>query len=71
MIVEVLKNCGEDLSRENLIKQATNINGLQLPLFIPGVTINISPTEPDCWRKPGWRVSTAPDGCCSMMLFGN
>ena len=27
MIVEILKNCGDDLSRENLIKQATNIRG--------------------------------------------
>ena len=50
-IVEVLKNCGEDLSRENLMKQATNINGLQLPLFIPGVKINISPTSRVAWRQ--------------------
>jgi branched-chain amino acid transport system substrate-binding protein len=51
MIVEVLKNCGEDLSRENVMKQATNINGLQLPLFIPGVKINISPTSRVAWRQ--------------------
>jgi branched-chain amino acid transport system substrate-binding protein len=51
MIMEVLKNCGDDLSREKLIKQATNINGLQLPLFIPGVKINISPTSRIAWRQ--------------------
>ena len=51
MIVEVLTNCGEDLSRENLMKQATNINGLQLPLFILGVKINISPTSRVAWRQ--------------------
>jgi branched-chain amino acid transport system substrate-binding protein len=51
MIVEVLKNCGDDLSRENLIYQATNIRGLQLPMFLPGVTINISPSARIGWKK--------------------
>jgi branched-chain amino acid transport system substrate-binding protein len=50
-IVEILKNCGDDLSRENLIKQATNIRNLQLPIFLPGVTINISPSNRIGWRK--------------------
>ena len=35
MIVEILKRCGDDLSRENLIRQATNIQGIQLPMFLP------------------------------------
>ncbi len=51
MIVEVLKNCGDDLSRENLIHRATNIRGLQLPMFLPGVTINISPSARIGWKK--------------------
>ncbi|MHC2332827.1 ABC transporter substrate-binding protein [Bradyrhizobium sp. USDA 4454] len=51
MIVEVLTNCGDDLSRENLIHQATNIRGLQLPMFLPGVTINISPSARIGWKK--------------------
>jgi branched-chain amino acid transport system substrate-binding protein len=51
MIVEVLRKCGDDLSRENLLKQATNIQGLQLPLFLPGVKINISPTSRIAWRQ--------------------
>jgi branched-chain amino acid transport system substrate-binding protein len=51
MIVEVLKNCGDDLSRENLIHQATNIRGLQLPMFLPGLTINISPSARIGWKK--------------------
>jgi branched-chain amino acid transport system substrate-binding protein len=51
MIVEILTNCGEDLSRENLIKQATNIRGFQLPMFLPGVTINVSPSARVGWRK--------------------
>jgi len=51
IIVEILKNCGDDLSRENLIKQATNIQGLQLPMFLPGLTINVTPTNRVAWRK--------------------
>jgi branched-chain amino acid transport system substrate-binding protein len=53
MIVEVLKRCGDDLSRENLLKQATNIHDLQLPLFLPGVTIDISPASRVAWRRAG------------------
>ncbi|WP_027567921.1 hypothetical protein [Bradyrhizobium sp. URHA0013] len=51
MIVEILKNCGDDLSRENLINQATNVRGLQLSMFLPGVTINISPSARVGWKK--------------------
>jgi len=51
IIVEILKNCGDDLSRENLIRQATNIRGVQLPLFLPGLTINVTPTNRIAWRK--------------------
>jgi branched-chain amino acid transport system substrate-binding protein len=51
IIVEILKNCGDDLSRENLIKQATNIQSLQLPMFLPGVTINVTPSNRIGWRK--------------------
>ena len=51
IIVEILKNCGDDLSRENLIRQATNMRGVQLPLFLPGLTINVTPTNRVAWRK--------------------
>jgi ABC-type branched-subunit amino acid transport system substrate-binding protein len=51
IIVEILKNCGDDLSRENLIRQATNMRGVQLPLFLPGLTINVTPTNRIAWRK--------------------
>ena len=51
MIVEILKRCGDDLSRENLIRHATNIQGFQLPMFLPGVTINVSPSNRIAWRK--------------------
>jgi len=51
IIVEVLRKCGEDLSRENLIKQATNVSEFQLSMFLPGVTINITPHQRIGWRK--------------------
>jgi branched-chain amino acid transport system substrate-binding protein len=51
IIVEVLRECGDDLSRENLIKQATNVSEFQLSMFLPGVTINITPHQRIGWRK--------------------
>ena len=44
-LVTVLRACGNDLSRENMMKQATNINNLQLPGLLPGITLNTSPTN--------------------------
>jgi branched-chain amino acid transport system substrate-binding protein len=44
-MVYVLKQCGDDLTRENVLKQATSINHLSQGLFLPGMTINTSPTD--------------------------
>jgi branched-chain amino acid transport system substrate-binding protein len=41
-LVHVLKNCGDDLTRANIMKQAASIQGLQLEGLLPGVTINTS-----------------------------
>jgi len=41
----VLKQVGNDLTRESILKQATNIHDLQLPLLLPGITLNTSPTN--------------------------
>jgi branched-chain amino acid transport system substrate-binding protein len=43
--VQVLKQVGNDLTRESILKQATNIHDLQLPLLLPGITLNTSPTN--------------------------
>jgi len=45
LLVHVLKQCGNDLSRENIMHQATNIKNLELPLLLPGMKINTSPTD--------------------------
>ena len=42
-MVQVLKQCGNDLSRENIMKEAANIKNLQGPMSLPGATINTSP----------------------------
>jgi hypothetical protein len=39
----VLKQCGDDLSRENVLKQSLNIRNLHGPVMLPGATINTSP----------------------------
>ncbi|OCK55589.1 ABC transporter substrate-binding protein [Bradyrhizobium sp. LMTR 3] len=44
-LVEVLKNCGDDLSRENIMKQARAIKGVQLPMMVQGILINTSPYD--------------------------
>jgi ABC-type branched-subunit amino acid transport system substrate-binding protein len=44
-LVHVLKACGNDLTRENLMKQAANIKALKLPLLLPGMALNTSPTD--------------------------
>ena len=44
-MVQVLKQCGNDLSRDNIMKQAANLKDLELPLLLPGIKINTSPTN--------------------------
>ncbi len=44
-MLQTIKQCGADLSRENVMKQAANIKDLELPLLLPGMRINTSPTN--------------------------
>ena len=41
----VLRQCGNDLSRENIMRQATSLHDVRLPLLLPGSLINTSPTQ--------------------------
>jgi branched-chain amino acid transport system substrate-binding protein len=45
MLVQVLKQCGEDLTRENVMRQAANLHHLALPMLLPGITVNTGPTD--------------------------
>ncbi len=44
-MVQVLKQCGNDLTRANVMRQAANLHHLALPMLLPGVTVNTSPTD--------------------------
>ena len=44
-MVQVLKQCGSDLSRENIMRQAANLKNFVLPMGLPGMSINTSPTN--------------------------
>jgi ABC-type branched-subunit amino acid transport system substrate-binding protein len=45
MIELILKNSGDNLTRENVMKQATNIRNQQFGLLLPGVTVNVTPDD--------------------------
>jgi ABC-type branched-subunit amino acid transport system substrate-binding protein len=44
-LVQVLKQCGDDLSRANVMKQATNLKGFAPPLLLPGITFDTGPNN--------------------------
>ena len=44
-LVQVLKQAGNELTRENVMKQATNLKNFELGMLLPGVRLNTSPTD--------------------------
>jgi len=45
LLVHVLKQCGDDLTRENVMKQAASLKNVQLDLSLPGIVANTSATD--------------------------
>ncbi|MGE5640102.1 MAG: ABC transporter substrate-binding protein [Clostridia bacterium] len=45
VLEQVLKQCGDNLTHENVMKQAANIKNLQLDTMIPGITIDTGPDD--------------------------
>jgi len=45
LMVQILKQCGNDLTRENVMRQAANLKNVKLPLLLPGMSINTSPSD--------------------------
>jgi branched-chain amino acid transport system substrate-binding protein len=45
LLIEVLKRCGDDLTRENVMRQATNLKDVQLDLALPGIVGSTSPSD--------------------------
>ena len=44
-MLQVLKQCNGDFSRENVMKQAESLNDLGLPMLLPGIKVNTSHTD--------------------------
>jgi branched-chain amino acid transport system substrate-binding protein len=45
IMVQVLKQCGDDLTRENVMRQAANLKSVRLPLLLPGIEVNTAQTQ--------------------------
>jgi branched-chain amino acid transport system substrate-binding protein len=45
VLVAVLKQCGDDLTRANVMKQAANLKNLTFGMLLPGVTVSTSPID--------------------------
>ena len=44
-LVQVLKQCGDNLTRENVMKQAANLKNFDTGMGLPGILINTTPTD--------------------------
>jgi len=44
-MAQVLKQCGDNLTRENIMKQAASLKGFENPMLLPGIKINTSATD--------------------------
>ena len=42
---QTLKNCGDELTRANVMKQAASFQKLRVPLLLPGITVSTSATD--------------------------
>ena len=44
-LVHILRAMGDELTRENLMKQAASLKNLSLPMLLPGITLNTGPED--------------------------
>jgi branched-chain amino acid transport system substrate-binding protein len=44
-LLQVLRQAGDNLTRENVMKEAANLKNFEAPLLLPGIKINTSPTD--------------------------
>jgi branched-chain amino acid transport system substrate-binding protein len=45
LLAQVLRQCGDNLTRENVMKQAANLKGFEIDMLMPGIKVNTSPTD--------------------------
>ena len=61
---KVLEQCGEDLSRENIMRQVANLHDLEIPVLLPGIKVSTSPADFHPikqlqlarWTGSGWQL---------------
>ncbi|WFU40572.1 ABC transporter substrate-binding protein [Bradyrhizobium sp. CB82] len=65
---EILRRCGDELTRENVLKQAASLNGFHSPFFLDGVDYSYTPTDYtpmktlfiSTFNGKDWQVSDKP-----------
>jgi branched-chain amino acid transport system substrate-binding protein len=65
-LVQLLKQCGNDLSRENIMKQAAHLD-IDLPMLLPGIKVHTTPSE----TYPVQRMRLARFEGKQWVLFGD
>jgi branched-chain amino acid transport system substrate-binding protein len=45
MVVALLKQCGDNLTRENVLEQAAHMNNVTVPMLLPGISVNTAPDD--------------------------
>src|SRR3982750_5042261 len=51
LLEQILKQCGDDLSRKNILAQAKNLKDVVVPTVLPGIKVNTSETENMIWTQ--------------------
>lgn len=72
-LVHVLKQAGNNLTRENIMKQATSIKDLRIDTLLPGILINTSPVDsakPDYYPIQAEQLAKYNPGAKKWDLFG-
>ena len=66
-LLQVLKQCEGDLTRENIMKQALGLRDLELPTLLPGIKVNTSPTN----HRPIQQMQLEKFDGTTWVLFGD
>ena len=45
LLIQVLRQCGDELTRNNILKQATHLRNVELDLLLPGISVTTTPTD--------------------------
>ena len=51
LLEQILKQCGDDLSRDNILRQSKSLKDVVVPTALPGIKVNTSPTNNMVWTQ--------------------